>query len=380
MNLPNPLGTTTNDFAMVDVVDTVVSVKVINWPAATIPGIIGKTATTPLPPPLPRGAVPPPLPGQSFQLHSPPPLPQDRPDVLKVKVMNQSPVPVTLASGSITGVGKAVNKPGPINVPKAGGGLELVAGLGKVAGALFSLSMLMVPFNATFAQLIGAVHGGVSSGFGKGSGADVLGNAASALGVALGVNVLPAVIELSAELLELAEDFTITNRSIREFRKDGKQMGDTFDNSGKKINRGEGDTRDWLDMFDDWTDRFAERNNFWHSQEKKDAMKRKPAGDANKPPTPPLNETPEEKAARERSQRRDKFKSMVVQSLEASLGPQAGYHGVADVRQQAQLAAMEDPIVRMSRTMIVEMLQDWKANGGAKNVQNIANNTKPPAA
>lgn len=389
-NLPSPLGESMtggsnpagDTFSIVDIATEPIKVTVVNWPPTLGVSPAGTSlGSSKLPPPLPTTPIPPPLPGQSFALNSPPLLPQDRADVLKVKVMNQSPMPVMLTGGSITGIGKQVNKPGPLNVPKGGGGggTSLIAGLGAAAAGFFTAAKLMEPFNATIGSLIESVKGGVAGGFTKGAGGEVLGKAATALGVALGVNLLPQIIETSAAMIDLADDFTKTNRNIRQFRKEGQMMGDTFNNAGEKINRGEGDTRSWLDMLDDWSDRVAERNDFFGGLVRGSRKKSGPAGEAAKGPDGrPLPETAEEKAAREKRAKREKMEGMIYQSIQSSLGPQASYQGVADVRQQAQLAAMEDPINRMIRDMAVEALNDWKKR--REDVTRSANNTAPPAA
>lgn len=297
-------------------------------------------------------------------------------DIVAVRLVNTNPIDVRVMN--FPGVPPPLPgiKPGavPPPLPSSGPpkrkvdslglddvGLGKLAKLGTLAGAAGAVVGSIVDFKSTFIDpLLGAARGGFNQGFARGAGTEVLGKSFEAVGTAIGVTLLPTVIKVSAAALGMATMLDKASDGLERLYNalpdlpGGGKNGDGLIASGfglgdklEKIN-----PNAWLGKLSGSLGGF----DFSPSGIRKKvfgADDKKVFADANK-------------AEREAL-------PLVLQSLRNSIGGQATRMGVADVREQAQQAALQqDPIEAKLKQMLLEKLEKYELGLNA-----IATNTEP---
>lgn len=400
MNLPNPLGepttsTTMNSspagdqFAIVDVVTATVPVRVINWPphflaapvsppkSSTSPaGTVKPAANTPPITPVRLintnaidvrvmnfPGVPPPLPGLR-PTATPPPLP-GRPEPRGLQsIFDSMPKKMADVFGRSGQAGRWVES---FASKFTGGGATGSAIAGSAGLAVAGVGMVLDKVKSVFIDpLVSAAQGGFQAGVSHGSGIEVLGKSAMVLGVSLGVFMLPAVLRVSAALVglstqveEIKRNFTQLSRVLAPFATHGV----------------EGGAGDLFNLFMPFASRAAgiKKSDGILGAGSKAVTAGGPLGSMFKAFTgKDLLGDPQKLKKAEQNAFAD-----VVASLRQSMGPPAGYHGIADVRQAAQLAALEDPLERRMRDLMVKELEKMQGGDWLTWISQIAQNTKP---
>jgi len=390
-NLPNPLGTTASgdQFAIVDVVTATVPVRVINWPphflnpppmstTAKSPGPVGpmdlRTSNTP--PIVPVRVintnaldvrvmnfpgVPPPLPG--LRPSAVPPALPTKPVKQFQSIFDRMPRQLESLFGRGSAAGRFAEKFTMNPGMGAGAGAGAVAGL-AVGAAVAVLDQVKSIF---IDPLVSAAKGGFQAGVSHGSGIEVLGKSAMTLGVSMGTVLLPAVLRVSAAMVGLSTQ-------IEEIKGNFKQLGmvvaplttSALGEDGGKL----------FDIFFPFVSMAADRkkeDGILGSLSKFGSVLTLPGSMFRAFTGRHLFGDPEKANRAEKEGLGD-----VIQSLRQSMGPPSAYHGVADVRQAAQLAALEDPLERRMRDLMIKALERADADMFGK-LHAIAENTKPAA-
>jgi len=401
MNDPQPTGGSggtqkiVSDYAVANLVVEVVPVKVVNWPS-----MFGKG-----PPALPSSATRGLGSGQNSQS-----------DAAFVRVINSEPIKVVLTGNDKSNSVLGSNKPGTgveslyktlgnsskkqadgiasLYKSVSGGGAGAgslgaeAASLSRAAGALAPAALALLPVAIglqAITPMLGAIKGGFDSGVQRGAGTSVLGKAAEALGVSFGVILLPAVVKVGGALLGMAEYVSkeVAPAMQKWVGKLASTFGGTDEKTGEKKNGILGSVLN-ADVNKYNPQEFLIRNANPFSLILQGLGK---AGIINKqtPVTPGQLITKIAGSAfkaaggnvAEITGKVNSYESKgekdFLESLKKSLAPQASYQGIADVRQQAQLAALnEDPIERRNKEELYKFLQAMPDT-----IKQIASNTKP---
>jgi hypothetical protein len=315
--LPNPMGG--DGYVAVFVVTDIVPVRVVNSNPLDVrvvnfPGV---------PPPLPGlrpGAMPPPLP---------------------VGATPKAP------PGLFSKVGL-----GSFNMGQFAG---MATAAGAVAGGIGLAVAGLEQLKATFIDpILGAAKGGFDRGIARGAGVETLGKTFEVLGVTVGVMLLPAVIQLATEALTLSNIF-------KDFADSpgGKWM---LKMSGAGGVPGTGGASPLTTML-------AGREAILQKIDKLPII-----GEKFSEVTKNLGIRPDITKTLER----DKTNmAKVLQAMLESQGAKASFVGLTDIREQAQLAAMQSPLEREMQNLQIEYLRKF-INQTAGDIAETAKNTRPP--
>lgn len=289
------------------------------------------------------------------------------PEVVPVRLVYSQPIPVIvtnfpgqpppLPSGLSAPAGlPPLPKPVAPKAKEAGLGLEdLGMGgllkLGTVAGvAAAGVGLLTKGFEelkATFIDpILGAAKGGFDRGVEKGAGTEVVGRAFEHLGMTVGLMLLPATVQLAATALAVAETF-----------KEWKPLLEATMPALRLIAGGpQGVASKGMALAGRAIDPFgmlpAERRQ--KIVEFGNPFAQFAGGVAKKEP---------------------KAMDTILRLLEMSQGAKPGFVGVTDIRAQAQMAAMQDPLEAEARKEMLEMIREIRGNATLADVKKIATNT-----
>lgn len=310
---PSPLGesSTTNDSVLgtqvlMDVVVEIVPVRIVNSNAL----LVTVTNFPGMPPPLPgqrTPAQPPPLPSMRAKEPAGPKNPFDKKFAVE---MGRN-----VLGGSITGA------------------LGTFAGAASTfAPAALALAPVLAGFTEVVSPLLGAAHGGFQTGMHKNSGAEALGKSFEFLGQAVGLMMLPAVLEFAGAAKTAADELN-ENKGLQD-----------------KISAGAGPA--------------------WWGRERRDRIGNRILG-------PIWREGKRQTGADEAERKSLQNELKLITAMKQSVGGvQPSYQGVADVRSQAQLAALQSPLERELLKQILDNLTVQETNT-SKRLQEISDHTNP---
>lgn len=280
-------------------------------------------------------------------------------NALDVRVLNFPGVPPPLPGLRPGATPPALPKaPGPKKAPGIGldtFGLGGIAKMATAAGAIGAVVAGLGELKSTFVDpLLGAAKGGFDSGVGKGAGTEALGKSFEVLGTAVGLVMLPAVLKVSAAAMTLAGIFDQWADS-----KAGRVMGTSgLDVAGQLAGGkpGEGSLTS-VERLREKGIGLIEKNPFFGKAYGKYVDKTGMRPDVSAT------------AKAEDSNLRD-----LMQMMRNSVGGMASRMGVADVRDQAQQAALQqDPIEAKLKQMLLTKLENFD-----KSLTNIDKHVAPP--
>jgi hypothetical protein len=299
------------------IVNSPIQVLVMNWPG--------------MPPPIPG------LKGPGFS----PPLPS----------MKRTPSPL----GESAGLG--LGDMGLGNIVKLGSIAGVAAaGVGLVASGFNELKSTVLD------PIIGAAKGGLNEGFAKGAGLGAMAKGFMLFGTVIGIQVLPYVLKLGAAAMTAAEMIdrfsegplgkVLTTLPIDALggamgNKDGGWLS-TLSMAGEKFTKP-------LDRLTGSAGLLGGLGVLGLSNQRKAAFgsDQLDSGTIGKSEKKNLKE--------------------LMDAFKLSLGSQAGFVGVADIRGQAQMAALRDPFEAKVMDIILQKLPEIEKRLGL-----VADNTKPP--
>lgn len=243
------------------------------------------------------------------------------------------------------------------------GGLGAAVGLaaGVFVGALEKGKQLFID------PLINAAMGGLQTGINRGMGVETFGKVFEVVGVTLAVSFLPHVLRAAASMMEFNESLK-RNRDLLDGFADGLvTAGDPFTHPVKK-------TFDVLDLYMDKAGYGGKNGRSQAGEgvdmiadalgatETKDYFRRKLGYQSTKDGKGPAPVDPKQR-----------WVELLAARLQNQEGGKPYYSGIADVREQAQLAALnQDPLDAQMKRMLLEAIPKIVAAS-----ERSAGNTEP---